>query len=123
MVSSKRDLKMIKILDSENYVKEINGDLNKFILFFFQLKYLANIESLWFQTVKKKRANAAVVKSYIDLFQSRIPELVDTIINLMDVDVSSGLSLLSLRSWAFSAFWLISPSKLLLHKNIRHFEF
>ena len=54
----------------------------------FQLKHLANIETLWFQTVKKKRANAAVVKSYIDLFQSRIPQLLDTIINLMDQDVS-----------------------------------
>eukprot|EP00794_Sanderia_malayensis_P007800 gene7800-8646_t len=55
------------------------------------MKYLANIEKLWFQTVKKKRANAAVVKSYIDLFQSRIPELVDTIINLMDDDGNTSL--------------------------------
>ena len=28
------------------------------------------------------------MKSYIDLFKSRIPELLDTIINLMDQDVS-----------------------------------
>eukprot|EP00112_Aurelia_sp_Birch-Aquarium-sp1_P019370 Seg478.6 transcript_id=Seg478.6/GoldUCD/mRNA.D3Y31 product="KN motif and ankyrin repeat domain-containing protein 1" protein_id=Seg478.6/GoldUCD/D3Y31 len=55
------------------------------------LKYLANIEALWFQTVKRKRANAAVVKSYIDLFKSRIPELLDTIINLMDQDGNTAL--------------------------------
>lgn len=55
------------------------------------LKHLANIEALWFQTVRKKRANAAVVKSYIDLFQSRIPQLLDTIINLMDQDGNTAL--------------------------------
>ena len=52
------------------------------------MKYLANIEALWFLAVKRKRAYAAVLKSYIELFQSRIPELVNTIINLMDSDVS-----------------------------------
>ncbi|XP_065069319.1 uncharacterized protein LOC135694483 isoform X2 [Rhopilema esculentum] len=55
------------------------------------LKYLANVENLWFQTVKKKRANAAVVKSYIDLVQSRIPQLLDTIINLADQDGNTAL--------------------------------
>ena len=52
------------------------------------MKYMAIIQSLWFQAVKRRRANAAVVKSYIDLFQSRIPELLETVINLTDDDVS-----------------------------------
>ena len=46
------------------------------------------IQTLWFKTVKRRRANVAVVKSYIDLYQQRIPELTETIINLTDDEVS-----------------------------------
>ena len=45
------------------------------------------IQALWFKTVKKRRANASVVKSYLDLFQQRIPELLETIVNMADDDV------------------------------------
>ena len=45
------------------------------------------IQALWFKTVKKRRANASVVKSYLDLFQQRIPELLETIVNMTDDDV------------------------------------
>ena len=47
------------------------------------------IQSLWFKTVKRKRSNAAIVKSYIDLFQQRIPELLETIMNMSDDEVIS----------------------------------
>ena len=45
------------------------------------------IQTLWFKTVKRRRANASVVKSYMDLFQQRIPELLETVINLTDDEV------------------------------------
>ena len=47
------------------------------------------IQALWFKTCKKRRANASVVKSYIDLFQHSIPELLETIVNLSDDEVRS----------------------------------
>ena len=47
------------------------------------------IQVLWFKTCKKRRANASVVKSYLDLFQHSIPELLETIVNLSDDEVRS----------------------------------
>ncbi|XP_057298791.1 uncharacterized protein LOC130629553 isoform X2 [Hydractinia symbiolongicarpus] len=55
------------------------------------LKYMGIIQTLWFKTVKRRRANASVVKSYIDLFHQRIPELMETIINLTDDEGNTAL--------------------------------
>ena len=51
------------------------------------MNYVGIIQSLWFKTVKKRRANASVVKSYLDLFQQRIPELLEMVVNLSDDEV------------------------------------
>jgi len=59
------------------------------------------IQVLWFKTVKKRRANASVVKSYLDLFQQRIPELLETIVNLSDDEVRISLHSNLRSSWGF----------------------
>jgi len=61
--------------------------LNKTVM----LKYMGIIQLLWFKTVKRRRANASVVKSYLDLFQQRIPELLETIVNMTDDEGNTGL--------------------------------
>lgn len=63
------------------------GVLKAQVFFLLQVKYMGVIQTLWFHTVKRRRANAAVVKSYIDLFHQRIPELLETVINLTDDEV------------------------------------
>ncbi|XP_047146364.1 uncharacterized protein LOC100203056 isoform X2 [Hydra vulgaris] len=55
------------------------------------LQYMSIIQALWFKTVKRKRANAAIVKSYIDLFQQRVPELLETIMNMSDDEGNTAL--------------------------------
>ncbi|XP_066918149.1 uncharacterized protein [Clytia hemisphaerica] len=55
------------------------------------MKYMGIVQALWFKTVKKRRANASVVKSYLDLFQNRIPELLETIVNLSDDEGNTAL--------------------------------
>lgn len=51
------------------------------------MKYVGIIQALWFKAVKRRRSNASVVKSYLDLFQQRIPELLEMIVNLSDDEV------------------------------------
>ena len=51
------------------------------------MKYMGVIQALWFKTCKRRRANASVVKSYLDLYQHSIPELLETIVNLSDEEV------------------------------------
>jgi len=63
------------------------------------MKYMGVIQVLWFKTVKKRRANASVVKSYLDLFQQRIPELLETIVNLSDDEVRISLHSNLRSSW------------------------
>lgn len=54
----------------------------------YQISCMSTVEGNWFQCVSSRDCDAEIIKGLLKIFKNQIPMLLETIVNLVDSNVS-----------------------------------
>ena len=72
----------------ETICPQFLATLQLVLVMFSQISCMSTVEGNWFRCVSSRDSDAEIIKGLLKIFKNQIPMLLETIVNLVDSNVS-----------------------------------